>query len=96
MPVDEVPLRKMPEAVAGMPCYYIYLNPNAIEFNLAVGRRDVLQIRFQLRQLTDNAGIQAQLKKQVLDFASRFMKTVHVELSEAEQKFLAPQAALES
>ncbi len=88
VPTDQVPVKKLPRPVAGMPCYYIYLNPGIIEFNLAVGRRDMLQIRFQLRQLNEDPDIQARLKQQVLDFADQFLQTVTIDLSTRETKLL--------
>jgi len=81
---EDVPLNKWPEEISGMPCYFIYLNPGIIEFNLPISHRDVLQFRFQLRYLLDDIKIKQQLNPLALNFSQKLIKTVSISLSDRE------------
>lgn len=84
MDVTAVPLQRLPEPVSGLPGYFLFLNPGIVEFNVPIGRRDLLQIRFQLKCLASDPGMIEQLKNTTLDFAHRLIKSVTIELSPTE------------
>jgi len=81
---EDVPLNKWPDKISQMPCYFIYLNPGIIEFNLPVSHRDVLQFRFQISYLMDNIQIKQQLNQIALNFSQRLIKTLRIKLSDKE------------
>lgn len=84
--LDQELLHKLPRQVSGLPCYFIYLNPGIIEFNLPIARHDVLQIRFQIRYLTKDIAIKEQLNSETLKLAHEVVSTVQIILSEREIK----------
>jgi len=81
---EDVPLNKWPDKISQMPCYFIYLNPGIIEFNLPISHRDVLQLRFQISYLMDDILIKQQLNQIALNFAQRLIKTLRIKLSDKE------------
>ena len=79
---EDVPLKKYPQLVGGMPCYIIYLNPFVIEFALPVTKRDVLHIRFQLHSQTEDQTILSSLRSETINIAQQVISTVNIKLSD--------------
>lgn len=86
MAPESVPLQPIPEPVSGLPGYFVFLNPGIVEFNIPIGQRDVLQMRFQLKCFATDTAMVEQLKTAALDYANHILKSVEIDLSAAERK----------
>lgn len=84
---EDVPLKKHPKPLSGLPCYFVYLERGLIEFNLPIARHDVLQLSFSLKSITEDPPIRDQLKHASLTFIQCLLDTLCIELSDLQTTY---------